>query len=94
MSLANRDGAALRALADAALGPHADDRTRDLYTRYLGALALLCECAPYVDEPDFVDAIDTLLDDAVRHYPLCWSADGECRALAADAGEPSGKRPS
>ena len=43
---------------------------KELYTRYVRALALLAECAPYVDEPDYADLIEILLRDAEAHYPL------------------------
>ena len=43
---------------------------KELYTRYVRALALLAECAPYVDEPDYEDLIEILLRDAEAHYPL------------------------
>ncbi|MFM9940151.1 MAG: hypothetical protein ACKVP7_11735 [Hyphomicrobiaceae bacterium] len=39
-----------------------------LYGRYVGLLALLCECAPYVDEPDYVDLIEAALIDASSNY--------------------------
>lgn len=46
------------------------EREFRLYVRYLRALALLCECAPHVDEEDYVDLIDELLVEACAHYPL------------------------
>lgn len=42
----------------------------DLYKRYVRSLALLCECAPYVDEPDYVDLIEAVLKDASSNYPI------------------------
>ena len=69
-------------LARPALGPDASPREVDLYVRYLRALALLCECAPYVDEPDYVAVIDQLLDDAHAAYPLDVRKDGARRELA------------
>lgn len=60
-------------------------RERELYVRYVRALALLCECAPYVDEPDYTDLIDEVLADAARHYPLTWQRDGARCAIAPGA---------
>ena len=48
------------------------DREVRLYARYVRALALLCECAPYVDEPSYSQQIDEVLADASSHYPLDW----------------------
>lgn len=73
---------AIEALADKALGKTADAATKALYGRYLRALALLCECAPYVDDPDYVELIDEVLDDACRHYPLKWTERDGHRELA------------
>ena len=42
----------------------------DLYRRYVTSLALLCECARYVDELDYVDLIEAVLKDASSNYPL------------------------
>ena len=42
---------------------------RDLYLRYLGALKLLEECSPYVDE-DVRDSIEAAFTDACLHHPL------------------------
>lgn len=53
-----------------------------LYERYLRALALLAECAPYVDVEDYRELIDELLDDAQDHYPLVVRRDGDRRELA------------
>ncbi len=53
-----------------------------LYMRYLRALALLCECRPYLDEPDYAALIDDLLVDAAAHYPLDIDCDGDRRAIA------------
>ena len=60
-------------------------REAALYVRYLRALALLCECAPYVDEPDYTALIDVMLDDAAEHYPFDVERDGLRRALAPRA---------
>ncbi|HEY8244833.1 MAG: hypothetical protein ACHQJ7_03100 [Vicinamibacteria bacterium] len=60
-------------------------REAALYVRYLRAIALLCECAPYVDEPDYTEMIDTLLDDAAGHYPFDVLRDGMRRGLAPRA---------
>ena len=38
--------------------------------RYLKALALLCECQPYVDEPDYEAQLDELLHEACTDYPI------------------------
>lgn len=61
---------ALRPSADATLGE------TELYVRYLRALALLAECAPYVDEPDYVELIGTLMADAQASYPLAVCRNG------------------
>lgn len=53
-----------------------------LYVRYVRALALLCECAPYVDECDYVELIDELLADACDHYPLVTRRHGALREIA------------
>lgn len=52
-----------------------------LYVRYLRALALLCECRPYLDEPDYAELIDDVLDDAAAHYPFEIERDGDRRGL-------------
>lgn len=70
------------------LGVELPARERALYARYVRALALLCECAPYVDEPDYVDLIDELLADACRTYPLTWCRDGEYRQIAVGPAPP------
>ena len=57
------------------------DAEAALYVRYLRALALLCECRPYLDEPDYADLIDDLLDDAASHYPFDVERDGDRRGL-------------
>ena len=63
------------------LGVDLPEREFRLYARYVRALALLCECAPYVDDEDYTELIDELLADACKHYPLeCWH-DGDYRAL-------------
>lgn len=72
----------LAQLACPALGADASPREAELYVRYLRALALLCECAPYVDEPDYLAVIDALLDDAHTAYPLEVRKDGARRELA------------
>jgi hypothetical protein len=41
-----------------------------LFARYVKALALLCECQPYVDEPDYETQLDTLLREACTAYGL------------------------
>jgi hypothetical protein len=70
------------------LGAGLPERERALYVRYVRALALLCECAPYVDEPDYADMIDDVLAEACRHYPLAWQSDGERREIAVRAPAP------
>ncbi len=50
--------------------PSATHAEAELYWRYVRALATLAECAPYVDEPDFTDLIESVLADAQAHYPL------------------------
>ena len=59
-------GRSLGALGDAG------DREARLFARYLRALALLSECAPYVDDPDYAAAIDSVLSDASSNYPFDW----------------------
>ena len=61
-----------------ALGAPADacDREVRLYARYVRVLALLCECAPYVDEASYADHIDEVLADASSNYPLEWRRSG------------------
>jgi hypothetical protein len=47
-----------------------------LYLRYVTALVLLCECAPYVDELDYLERISDVLEEARGNYPLEWRRDG------------------
>ena len=63
------------------LGVDLPEREFRLYARYVRALALLCECAPYVDEEDYSELIDELLADACKHYPLEYWRDGDHRSL-------------
>lgn len=49
----------------------------ELYARYVRALALLSECAPYVDEPDYAGLIEAVLHDAQARYPLEVRRNGE-----------------
>ncbi|MEO8486767.1 MAG: hypothetical protein ABI585_10570 [Betaproteobacteria bacterium] len=56
-------------------------REAALYVRYLRALALLCECVPYLDEPDYAERIDEVLDDLEAHYPFDVGRDGDRRSL-------------
>jgi hypothetical protein len=58
------------------------EREFRLYVRYLRALALLCECSPYVDEEDYLELVDALLADACANYPLEFHRDGNCRQIA------------
>jgi hypothetical protein len=58
------------------------EREFRLYVRYVRALALLCECAPFVDDEDYAELIDELLADAVKHYPLEGRHDGDRREIA------------
>jgi hypothetical protein len=58
------------------------ERELRLYVRYVRALALLCECAPFVDDEDYTELIDELLADAVEHYPLECRHDGDRREIA------------
>jgi hypothetical protein len=53
-----------------------------LYVRYVRALALLAECAPYVDEPDYVELIETVMNDAQEAYPLTVSRNGSMWEIA------------
>ena len=69
------------------LGAPGDAGNREvrLYARYVRALALLCECAPYVDEPSYSEQIDEVLADAATHYPLDWRRSG-CTVEVAPIG--------
>jgi hypothetical protein len=58
------------------------ERELQLYARYVRVLALLCECAPYVDDDHYVDVIDEVIADACRHYPLVSRKDGDRCELA------------
>jgi hypothetical protein len=74
-----------------ALGVPADaaDREARLYARYVSALALLCECAPLVDDESQAQQIDRLLAEAAAHYPLDWRRAGmsvEIAPRGIDAG--------
>jgi hypothetical protein len=53
-----------------------------LYARYVRALALLCECVPFVDDEEYVLLVDELLADACKHYPLAWRQAGVRREIA------------
>ena len=48
-----------------------------LYLRYVTVLALLCECAPYVDELDYLERIGDVLKEASENYPLEWRRNGD-----------------
>lgn len=72
-------GRVLGAPADAA------DREVRLYARYVQALALLCECAPFVDDEDVSERIDHALAAAAAHHPLDWRRSG-CLAEIAPRG--------
>jgi hypothetical protein len=61
------------------------EREFRLYVRYLRALALLCECAPYVDEDDYLELVDELLADAAANYPIEIHRDDNCRQIAPRA---------
>lgn len=58
------------------------ERESRLYARYLRALALLCECAPFVDDQDYAELIDELVTDACKHYPLDCRRNGDFREIA------------
>lgn len=75
---AGRDPTALEALG---LAVPSDPAEAALYFRYLRALALLCECRPYLDEPDYAERIDEVLDDASTHYPFDIEREGDRRGL-------------
>ena len=64
------------------------ERESRIYARYVRALALLCECAPYVDDEHYSDLIDQLLADACKHYPLEWRRDGPRREIALRSPDP------
>lgn len=68
-------------LSDLKLGVELPEPELRLYARYVRALALLCECAPYVDDQDYSELIDELLADACKHYPLEYRRDGDRRSL-------------
>ena len=67
-----------------ALGAPADacDREAILYARYVRALVMLCECAPYVDDEGYADRLDELIRDASSNYPLDWRRCGESIDIA------------
>ena len=65
-----------------ALGVEGSEREIHMYAQYVRALALLCECAPFVEEADYADLIDELLADACKNYPLEWRRDGVRRQIA------------
>lgn len=65
------------ALAVLGIGADRPPAEADLYVRYVRALALLSECAGYVDEPDYVALIEAVLRDAQAHYPLAVQHNGE-----------------
>lgn len=52
-------------------------REAELYVRYLRALALLGECAPFVEDADYAELIGTLFADAQANYPLAIRRHGE-----------------
>jgi len=56
--------------------PDAAPREAELYVRYVRALALLSECAPFVDDPDYAELIGAVLVDAQANYPLLVRRDG------------------
>ncbi len=63
-------------------GGEGHERERRLYARYVRSLALLCECAPFVDDENYAELVDELLADACKHYPLEWRRDGDRREIA------------
>jgi hypothetical protein len=56
-----------------------------MYQHLLCALTLLCEFAPYVDEPDYLARLDALLAQASACYPLQWRCEGVYREIAPRA---------
>ena len=76
----NSDSDALQYALD--LGFEGHERELRLYARYVRALALLCECAPFVDDENYTDLVDELLVDACKHYPLEWRREGDRREIA------------
>jgi|JI10StandDraft_1071094.scaffolds.fasta_scaffold522147_2 hypothetical protein len=58
---------AAQALPTALTGP---DATSLLFARYVKALAMLCECQPFVDEPDYEAQLEALLHEACAAYGL------------------------
>jgi len=69
-------------LARSVFGHSSEEGVVEMQVRFLTALALLCECAAYVDEPDFLDQIDSLLDSVELEYPLRFEREGVSRTLA------------
>ena len=67
------------------LGVEMPDPEFRLYARYIRTLALLCECAPFVDDPDYLNLIDEMVADACKHYPLDCRRDGDRFELALRA---------
>ena len=65
------------ALALLRVAPEMPPREAELYVRYVRALALLGECAPFVDESDYADLIGAVLADAQANYPLVVRCHGE-----------------
>ena len=57
-------------MAQLGLAADTSPAAAELYLRYVRALAVLAECAPYVDEPDYMALIGDVLADAQAHYPL------------------------
>lgn len=64
-----------------------------LYVRFVRVLAVLCECAPYVDEADYLDLIEQVLDDACSGYPLDWRRSEGHYEIAPRGDREGGDRP-
>lgn len=69
-------------LARSVFGHSLEESVVETQVRFLTAIALLCECAAYVDEPDFLDQIDSLLDSLEQEYPLRFERQGTSRTFA------------
>lgn len=76
-------------LQTADLGVDLPAREMQLYARYVRALALLCECAVYVDDEHYSTLIDEVIADACQHYPLVSRKNGDHCELALPSPGPT-----
>lgn len=66
--------------------PIPDPLDHALFARYVKALALLCECLPFVDDPEVEDTVGDLLRDAAAAYPIDVRCEpGHCQIALRDA---------